>query len=398
VEIWRSGEVVKITEITDETESNYTTLNYLSTPETAVTYSQWGRDPVGKEEIGGSWNNGGISISHFRQPTFHQLIPMWLMTAGGEEFQKEGGHQRISAFPDGPKIELHEHRRVVPEANVTNAWPDGFCLYSEPSLNASKTPSVSCRVESWTNCGGVVFPAQFSGTTAAGYGFRLTINSIEALSKPVDTRLPVRSIVTDWRPQENGRLLTGCNYDIENGIVFRDVIDAHRAGLVDYTKALDWEMSNAPQPGAVAIGDIAPEIDADFLDSGHFKLSKMRGKIVVLDFWSIECAPCVGQLPEFHKVYSALRSDNRFAFVGVNLGDDKDALRSFVKKKNVDWPQIIMRDGFDDPTVKRFGINGIPSVLTIDGEGHISDKSYNISTEFLKGLAAKNSVPQINTH
>ncbi|MFO0948257.1 MAG: TlpA disulfide reductase family protein [Planctomycetota bacterium] len=110
------------------------------------------------------------------------------------------------------------------------------------------------------------------------------------------------------------------------------------------------------------------------LDGSEFDLSKLKGKVVLVDFWATWCGPCVGEMPHVKKVYDKLH-EKGFEVVGVSLDETDEALRGFVKENEVPWTQVIFSKeddrGWNNPLAKKLGINSIPATFLIDQEGNV---------------------------
>ena len=95
-----------------------------------------------------------------------------------------------------------------------------------------------------------------------------------------------------------------------------------------------------------------------------------RGKVVVVDFWASWCPPCAELIPHMKQLHEKYKGKD-VVIVGISIDKDKNALKKFIADKNINWVQTYSGKGWDDPTVQRYGIDGIPSVWVIGKDGKI---------------------------
>jgi thiol-disulfide isomerase/thioredoxin len=121
------------------------------------------------------------------------------------------------------------------------------------------------------------------------------------------------------------------------------------------------------------------------VDGREVDLEKLRGKVVLLDFWATWCGPCIAELPNVKAAYERLNPQG-FEIVGISFDHDKDALVDFVGKEKMAWPQYYDGKGWENAFGKRFGIQGIPTMWLIDKKGVLRDLN---AREELESKAAK---------
>ena len=91
---------------------------------------------------------------------------------------------------------------------------------------------------------------------------------------------------------------------------------------------------------SLQVGDLAPTFSAVSIAGDRIDLSKYRDKVVLLEFWSTTCGPCIDELPSLKDLYASLKDRDDFVMIGVSLDTDIEKVRSFVKKRNMEWLQI----------------------------------------------------------
>jgi len=108
-------------------------------------------------------------------------------------------------------------------------------------------------------------------------------------------------------------------------------------------------------------------------DGREVDLAKLRGKVVLVDFWATWCMPCIMELPEVLQAYEKFH-DKGFEIVGVSLDEDKERLAQFVKQKKMPWPQYFDGKRWQNKLAVKYGVDATPSGYLIDRDGKIITK------------------------
>ncbi len=116
---------------------------------------------------------------------------------------------------------------------------------------------------------------------------------------------------------------------------------------------------------------LAPDIALQTPEGKELKLSDLRGKVVLLDFWASWCMPCRQENPNVVANYERFKSKG-FTVFSVSLDTDKAAWEQAIKSDNLSWPNHVSDlKGWQTPVIQQYGVNSIPSSFLIDQDGYI---------------------------
>ena len=139
--------------------------------------------------------------------------------------------------------------------------------------------------------------------------------------------------------------------------------DANPGGLLEH---------NAPAEAETALRDAPDFTGFDLLTGAPVSIQSMRGRIVVVDFWSSWCAACRAEaqvLAEVHRAYADAGAP--VEFVGVAIWDAPDDALAHIRRYGAAYPNILDPDG---SSAVAYGVRGVPEKFFLDADGRIVRK------------------------
>jgi len=117
----------------------------------------------------------------------------------------------------------------------------------------------------------------------------------------------------------------------------------------------------------------AVEIRFTSVDGREVDLAKLRGKVVLIDFWATWCGPCKEELPNVLAAYRKYHAQG-FEVIGVSLDSEKDRqkLIDYCREHDLPWPQHFDGMGWKNEFAARYSIKAIPAMFLLDQEGRVA--------------------------
>jgi peroxiredoxin len=116
------------------------------------------------------------------------------------------------------------------------------------------------------------------------------------------------------------------------------------------------------------------------LDGRKVKLSDLKGKVVLLNFWATTCGPCIAEMPHLVKLYERYRDRGvEILAISTDAEAERHAVRPFAAKFRVTFPVL-----YDDKTEDAYEVDGIPTTVFIDRQGQVRYRSIGFGDETMR--------------
>ena len=145
-----------------------------------------------------------------------------------------------------------------------------------------------------------------------------------------------------------------------------------------------WWLASALNQARAApeIGKAAPALVITELGGQTFDLAKLRGKVVLVNYWATWCAPCRKDMPKLDAFYRSHHQQN-LEIIGISVDRQGDLAKVRKVMASLAYPVAILKD----ITVDGFGPpEGVPITWIIDVDGQVRDRMIDVRDELLRGI------------
>ena len=172
-----------------------------------------------------------------------------------------------------------------------------------------------------------------------------------------------------------------CDREKETGTIVRllqngnnvALISPRRFGKTDLIRHCFEQAEIKEKRERMQEGNPAPEFTFQNLKGKETKLSKFKGKVLVLDFWASWCGPCRQEIPNMKKYYEEFK-DKGVEFLSVSIDAKKDAWTKALGEEKMAWQQGCVTDA-GKSVMNTYQFGGIPFIILIDKDGKIYKKN-----------------------
>jgi cytochrome c biogenesis protein CcmG, thiol:disulfide interchange protein DsbE len=156
----------------------------------------------------------------------------------------------------------------------------------------------------------------------------------------------------------------------------------HLAAVAAIAGVLLLALACNPARATPEINAAVPALVVTTLDGQTFDLAKLRGKVVLVNYWATWCAPCRKEMPKLDAFYKRYR-DRGLEIIGISIDFDRDLDKARRVAQGVSYPTALLKSISDDG----FGIpKGVPITWIVDRDGKVRDRMIEVRDELLNGI------------
>jgi len=141
-----------------------------------------------------------------------------------------------------------------------------------------------------------------------------------------------------------------------------------RAKTNEATAVEATETAEAQEQQAEA-APLVPDFELPDLQGNPLKLSSLRGKYVVIDFWGSWCVWCIRGIPKMKEAYA--KHKEKMEILGVDCHDTEDKWKAAVNENQMPWLQVRCPDEKVQALREMYNIEGFPTKVIVDPEGKL---------------------------
>ena len=122
---------------------------------------------------------------------------------------------------------------------------------------------------------------------------------------------------------------------------------------------------------AVQLAKPAPDFTLSDIDGKKVRLGDFKGKVIVLNFWSTTCAPCVAEIPSLNTLYRDQKGSG-LVVLGISVDRSSKPVRELADKLRITYP--LLMDSLQEIYFDTYALFGQPVSIVIDRAGLVQEK------------------------
>ena len=137
----------------------------------------------------------------------------------------------------------------------------------------------------------------------------------------------------------------------------------------------------------IKIGFPTPDISLPGINDSIMKLSSLKGKVVLIDFWASWCGPCRASNPRIMRIYKKYKGQG-FEVLGISLDNKKEPWLKAIRKDRINYLHVIDAAGWNSLVAGVYGVNEIPASFLLDRNGNLvaHDQEGKVLEKLIKQL------------
>ena len=179
-------------------------------------------------------------------------------------------------------------------------------------------------------------------------------------------------------PMSQVQLMTNSDY---KPLFFVDNDNKLKSVVFKRLKAINNTIAKNPEANFTK-GEKAYDFIATDLDGNTFKLSDLKGQVVILNFWFTNCGPCIQEMPELNNLADNFKN-KKVKFLAVTF-NKKEIVEQFLKTKDFNFTLIPNANNI----ISLYGVSTYPTTIVINKKGEIVTKEVGYRTN-IKSVLTK---------
>ncbi len=160
----------------------------------------------------------------------------------------------------------------------------------------------------------------------------------------------------------------------------KEIMDKKRIQIIGISVLLIISFVGAASFAKIK-ADSAPDFTLKSASGKNVRLSELKGRIVMLNFWATWCGPCAEEIPHLNELHESLDPYD-FELLGINLDEDQSKAMHLAKKLKMNFPVLF---DIEKDVSRSFDIKAMPTTIIIDRAGKIR----HVNLGFKKGYIEK---------